>query len=136
MQNHHFLWIKGVEKGSVGWQMALIERRGHVFVLLQQLKKNKNKKKNLPKCTKYLTTCIDYRHKENVLPITELQKLFSLLKPFLTHFFWPVVHCETKLNCTIRYSGLASLPAAIIKGVDNAKTNTITDSAYMFDFSS
>lgn len=56
--------------------MALIERQGLVFVLPHQFEK-KNKKQ-LPKCTKNLTT-------RNVLPLTELQKCFSLLKPFLTH---------------------------------------------------
>lgn len=61
--------------------MALIERQELMFVLPHQFEKKQkqNKKKTqLPKCTKNLTT-------RNVLPLTELQKCFSLLKPFLTH---------------------------------------------------
>lgn len=58
--------------------MALIERQGLMFVLPHQFEKKKKKKTQLPKCTKNLTT-------RNVLPLTELQKCFSLLKPFLTH---------------------------------------------------
>lgn len=57
--------------------MALIERQELMFVLPHQFEK-KQKKPQLPKCTKNLTT-------RNVLPLTELQKCFSLLKPFLTH---------------------------------------------------
>lgn len=56
--------------------MALIERRAHVCSAPPIW--GKKKQQQLPKCTKNLTT-------RNVLPLTELQKCFSLLKPFLTH---------------------------------------------------